>query len=251
MAFLGKESSGKRFGWKFQGIRVCQEGWKKLYGMGIWAKFKSWVPACGVRASGYKHEPSGSAGVQHEPSGSARFRRLSGAARAKQFAPPVDRRYLLSGCNRDPFSEKESIKSEIISFLEGMYQSVAETLPDVKDDTYEPGDAGVIQLKPGEGSDVLPDSYGPALQEGLKPPATKSKRPRSQKKSIKLLRTEGEIRWLPPGNMKDYFEQFNAARDPQLPPASFAYFWRAPLLHRAVLVLCLKVSDGFSESCIN
>ena len=159
--------------------------------------------------------------------GSARFRRLSGAAALGKAAPPVDRRYLVTGMNRDPFALKSSVKSEIISHLQMLYESVAETLPDVRDDSFEPEDAITVAQ---EGTDELQDGYAAAISEeadSIKPGKGK-KKPHRMKKSVALLRTSTNVRYLLPGCMKDHFEQMNASRDGSLPPISFAYFWKVP-----------------------
>ena len=92
---------------------------------------------------------------------SSAFKRLSGAAALGKAAPPVDRRYLVTGMNRDPFALKSSVKSEIISHLQMLYESVAETLADVRDDSFEPEDGITVAQ---EGTDELQDGYA-ALQE--------------------------------------------------------------------------------------
>ncbi|CAE7525393.1 cofG [Symbiodinium sp. CCMP2592] len=156
----------------------------------------------------------------------SRFSRLSKAARAGKIAPPADIRYLQRpaqvGC------EPENVRSEIVSFLQGLYDSTAETLPDVRDDTFEPNEDASVQLMQHAASDGQ-DDYA-CTMENLQQIRTfkNSKQTRNPKRSVQIRRTEGEIRYLPPGTMKEYWEQLNCQREPAK-PVSFAFFWRATL----------------------
>ncbi|CAE7208404.1 cofG [Symbiodinium sp. KB8] len=156
--------------------------------------------------------------------GKGRFQRLSKAAREGKHAPPADLRFLCK-----PFKEPNndrSVRSEIVSFLEGIYQSVAETLPDVRDD---PMDGGDIQIMIGAKNEAE-DEYAAAVSSQIK--ASSGKRPRKFRHSVPILRSNQEVRFLPPGNMKDYWLQLNASRDATATastttkPISFSQFWR-------------------------
>ena len=121
-------------------------------------------------------------------------------------------------------------KSAIISFLQGVYESIAETLPDWRDD-MEPGDLAVIAV----GGDVE-DPYS-QFDDIKKKLANKNEhlghlpgpaaRPRTHNKSVKLDadRANLEERFLPPGTMVEYFDQFKLAC-PEHANISFSTFWR-------------------------
>ena len=143
--------------------------------------------------------------------GSGRFRRLRQAVDNGQASPPIDARYLERPLER---LDVESSRAQVVTFLEGLYNSVAETLPDVKDDPEE------ITFEGHAGNDP-PDSYVEALNKEdlvtVTAPRGGKKRIRTKIKSVKI--TEGrhpqqsglEIRFLPPGHIKDYWEQLRAA----------------------------------------
>ena len=104
------------------------------------------------------------------------------------------------------------------SFLQTIYDSVAETLPDVKDDGVETA----LHLTE-DGS----DPYAVAMDLQTEAPVGKV---RKYKKGLNLhveRRPEIsglEVRYLPPGNMSEYYEQFKGMEGTQ--SASFAVFWR-------------------------
>ncbi|CAE7708093.1 cofG [Symbiodinium sp. CCMP2592] len=152
--------------------------------------------------------------------GKSRFHRLSRAAKEGKHAPPADLRFL---CR--PFREKDDrgVRSEIVSFLESMYQSVAETLPDVRDDPMEECDDQVKVMV--SANNETEDNYAAALND-VKPFKARTTKPRKFKNSIQIVRAETDIRYLPPGNMKDYWLQLNASRADTAKPISFAQFWR-------------------------
>ena len=109
-----------------------------------------------------------------------------------------------------------------------MYDSTAETLPDVKDDTCEPDeDASVELLKDVATCDQ--DDYAVSLAKLQQVSAFKDskKKTNQRKRSVTILRKDGEVRYLPPGSMKEYWEQLNCQRESKK-PISFAFFWRAP-----------------------
>lgn len=149
------------------------------------------------------------------------------AVESGQNSPPIDLRFLerpLDKLNGD------SSRAQVVSFLEGLYNSVAETLPDVKDDTQD------ISFEHHAGDDAC-DAYAEALNNGLETvtaPTKGNKRMRKKIKSVQI--TEGrrpresgeEIRWLPPGSIKEYWEQLRANDSEK--NISFSYFWRVSWL---------------------
>ena len=62
--------------------------------------------------------------------GSSRFGRLIGAVRKGQNVPPVDMRYLRKGVPTRGNRGGDDCRGRVVSFLRGIYESVAETLPD-------------------------------------------------------------------------------------------------------------------------
>ena len=145
------------------------------------------------------------------------------AAESGSLAPPLDLRFFRKGVEQ---LDRAPSKSAVISFLQGIYDSVAETLPDARDDV-DPCIGTTITLpemedqyaKFGQISEKL-DAEKKALetQPGLKP--------RKRKKSVCLDvdRTDREERFLPPGHMVDYFKQFKLACPEE--KVSFSCFWR-------------------------
>ena len=68
------------------------------------------------------------------PAGSRRFCKLCEAAREGNVAPPVDLRYLKKPTSRIGVSSQ--VRPDVISYLESIYESVAETLPDFRDEAF-------------------------------------------------------------------------------------------------------------------
>ena len=162
--------------------------------------------------------------------GSHRFGRLIEAARRGDIVAPADLRYL-QGLPKQGAKETDTSRARIVSFLRGVYESTAETLPDVRDDTYDADEAVSVGLVVPE----LQDPYAETLGAGPEPvvQAGKKKKVHSKKFSITLnpdrkAAFEGQERFLPPGSMKDYWEQFNdvhpRAHDER--PVSFTTFWK-------------------------
>lgn len=156
-------------------------------------------------------------------SGTKRFQKLWTAARDNAAAPPVDLRYLQRPRGR--IGAESEVRSDIVSFLSDIYDSVAETLPDFRDELCNSSNFVQLTLE----SD---DPYSQALRNELQdseflPDKEKKPRKRKGQVEINLERTskQFEERWLPPGSMKEYFEQY---RDQSVleKPGCFASFWR-------------------------
>ena len=187
--------------------------------------------------------------------GATRSSKLASAARKGKYAPPADLRFL-----KKPFlgntAEKTAVRSDILSFLQGLYESVAETLPDIRDDA-EPDDASVQVFLHAESAEQ--DEYASALNgaqpnhelESQAKPLSKQSKPRKKKKSVVIQRSHQEIRYLPPGTLKEYWHQLNMMREPPLKKIAFSYFWRAAQLeyHAAWLVVCVCVTFTLSLDC--
>ena len=151
-------------------------------------------------------------------------------------SPPADLRYLTKPCQFDADGQSSSV----VSFLSEVYESVAETLPDFRDDTMD------VETTLEEGPEA--DSYAQLLIEKSGPEAPKlleqkretekkdvKKNVRTMKKSVLVnpgrradLGGAREEKWLPPGQMKDYWEMYKMRGAFGLQkPASFTTFWRA------------------------
>ena len=149
--------------------------------------------------------------------GNTRFARLKRAVDNQEAGPPPDMRFLNRPKAR---TDGDAPIAKVSSFLEGIYHSVAETLPDVVD---LKDDAGVEYTCHTDGSCDPPDGYAAILGAGIRKPVLKVRR---KKKGLQLHpeRTHHrEIRFLPPGTIKDYYEQFCASEQCRI---SFRAFWK-------------------------
>lgn len=88
-------------------------------------------------------------------SGSHRFNRILRAVKDGADAVPMDLRYVSQPRSK---LHGESSTAHVVSYLQGLYDSVAETLPDVKDD-------GVI-MELHDGPNPGADTYGDSLSSG-------------------------------------------------------------------------------------
>ena len=163
----------------------------------------------------------------HQLAGTSRYQRIRTSIENGDLVPPIDLRFLQKGMEKNDMPSLS--KSAIISFLQGIFDSVAETLPDWRDD-MEPGDLAVIAVD-GDVEDPYSkfDTIKKELERSsehlgrLSRPVAK---PRAHKKSVKLDadRVGMEERFLPPGTMTEYFDQFKLACPEH--KISFSTFWR-------------------------
>jgi len=142
----------------------------------------------------------------------------------------------------------QSQRASVVSFLGHLYNSVAETLPDFRDDIENADvEVQVVGLKPPE-DDSERDPYGDFIQQEQDPSTKLSEKPSLQRpakaKQSKERKMRGsiemnvarkpeaagkEVRWLPPGQMKDMWEQYRVGlQNSIVRPASFTLFWREP-----------------------
>ena len=160
--------------------------------------------------------------------GGGRFQRFVGAAKRGDEMVPPDMRYLLAGIPAKGERQYGDARARTVTFLQGVYNSVAECLPDFRDDGYDADELPTVNdLKVLE----LEDPYTQFLEEGkplLKPFGARQKLTRKKKFSLSInLDRKEEVKFLPPGNMKDYWEQMVAAESASnLPPVPFTTFWR-------------------------
>jgi len=182
---------------------------------------------------------------QHGFAGNKRMNRLYNAAANGQEAAPLDLRYLQRPLSQAG-SEQSQCRTDVFSFLSGIYESVAETLPDVRDSTFEdvkPEDippSGLVdpyalELNKQLQLDVTALETDPDTPQALPLPREAKSMPRKKRRSIAMnLDRSGsgemarEEKFLPPGCMKEYYMQYRAISQLEK-PASFATFWREPL----------------------
>ena len=135
-------------------------------------------------------------------------------------------------------AQKAAVRSDVISFLSNLYESLAETLPDCKDETFDD------ILPENVAREKLTDAYSIELNRqadasdksvtvpfSIKEPKKRKRRSVLRGVKLNMDRVGGdapgqkEVRWLPPGSMKDTWEQYRMMSS--LPkPASFPCFWR-------------------------
>lgn len=165
--------------------------------------------------------------------GGGRFQRMTTSVEAGAVVPPADLRYLKKASN----PKGGSVVGKVITFLQSLYESVAETLPDMRGEA----DCEAITLAPGE--ELAPDPYADAMDE-VKPFHIKPRKKPRHFRSIKVdpaLDVEQDDRYLPPGgHMKDYWEQMLLEDDSV--KVSFCQFWRAPMLLQKFLLVWMLVT---------
>ncbi|CAK9096327.1 FO synthase subunit 1, partial [Durusdinium trenchii] len=178
------------------------------------------------------------------------------AARRGDVVPPVDQRFLKKGIPAAQSRDSDTSRARIISFLRQLYESVAETLPDVRDDSYEFDNASVVLDIP-----ELSDPYAEAMSQksqDIKPMADSSVRGgkrkiRKKKRSVVISseRKAEEDRYLPPGQMRDYWEQFKAAEgsDSGKVPV-FSTFWRVWLQEFSFPKFRAQSSHSMCSTCV-
>ena len=167
--------------------------------------------------------------------------RLFNSARNGDAAPPVDTRYLKKPLSKSGEAVAE-IRADVISYLNSLYESLAETLPDSKDETFD-------DIKPDDVSrQKLRDAYSIELNKRLeshhepnvdvagpfasvKPPKTRKQRTVMRGVKLNLDRVGGdelgnkEVRWLPPGSMSELWAEYKS-QSALTKPAAFCTFWR-------------------------
>eukprot|EP00435_Cladocopium_sp_Y103_P026856 s1526_g6.t1 len=145
------------------------------------------------------------------------YKRLHAAG---QRQPPVDLRYLKSDATCKDQSG-DSVRARVITFLEQVYNSQAETLPDTRDDAADESLGVFVRdyTLEEDAKDLVEDPYADAL---VSPEQSRAATPKSIR--INPDRLEEEERYLPPGTMRDVWEQMNATDPDQ--SVSFAQFWR-------------------------
>ncbi|CAK9086345.1 FO synthase subunit 1 [Durusdinium trenchii] len=129
--------------------------------------------------------------------GSKRLTRMYNAAENGKESAPVDLRFI-----KKPMSlvgvSAASARADVISYLTNVYESIAESLPDVRDTLYDGVDPEEI---PVFGSSQPVDVYSIELKRQADASAGKISKPRKKKKSVEMNmeRTHGEaakeVKW--------------------------------------------------------
>ena len=163
-------------------------------------------------------------------SGTKRFGKLWQAARDQEPAPPVDLRFLKRPCGKIGSDEQSQVRGDVCSFLEYIYESVAETLPDFRDELGSTTDV-TVNVEDPYSVELQSESRKRPLEDLENVDLRPKSKPRKRKGQIEInqSRTSAvrEERWLPPSSMKEYWEQYRIQS--ALPKAaSFPTFWRAP-----------------------
>ena len=145
-------------------------------------------------------------------------------------------RYLRKGLQTRGDCGGDSARGRVASFLRGIYESVAETLPDVRDEGFD-GDPGLEAFQASL-PQSQPDPYCKALEPQARlqiKPSTRGIRKRRMGLDLNTTRRPEmgfEKKWLPPGCIKDYYEQFLIAEktfacgSDDRKPVAFSTFWR-------------------------
>lgn len=173
--------------------------------------------------------------------GTSRFQRIKDSVLNGDVKPPIDLRYLKRGQLAGENSEK---LTDVLSFLQSVYDSIAETLPDVRDATLDDD-----ITSPSLPSEVDGDPYVLAMTSQTKEPEDKSKRKKRARRGVQInperSSSDFEERYLPPGTMKEYFIQY-CQRMTGCQKVTFPTFWRAPWQqHFQLHLFTPKVRESF------
>ena len=148
------------------------------------------------------------------------------SARRGEQKPPADMRFLLRGVPTRGSKQYGNSRARVVTFLRGVYESIAETLPDVRDDPRDDSNVefGAIRLDVAE-----EDPYSEAAALQAVPAAPRARKTKSS--CVMNQDHKDEERFLPPGHMRDYWLQLVAAessseRAESLPAVPFGTFWK-------------------------
>ena len=143
---------------------------------------------------------------------------------------PVDLRFIKKPLSRVG-EVAASVRADVITYLTRIYESVAETLPDLRDSAFDDIDPSTIPSISREPVDVYCIELKRQVDACAVETGLKASKPRKKRKGVEinLDRTQGENakepKFLPPGFMKEYWVQYKEFSD-LTTPASFPTFWR-------------------------
>lgn len=157
-------------------------------------------------------------------------------------APPADVRYIRADRSNQNAAQV-AVRADVVSFLNSVYESVAECLPDCRDtefDGIDPDSIPTCGLEP-YCIKLNEEAQNKAKEYIAVTEKTKQQKPRKKRKGVTLnLGRTKEEKWLPPGRMKEYYTQYTVVSSLSK-PASFPCFWTVPGLEFLVLIssLCM------------
>lgn len=136
-----------------------------------------------------------------------------------------------------------------MTFLEFVYESQAETLPDYRDDPKAVGlSVEVSHSYDAETAGQYKDAYVDALMvTSNSKKSSKNKHKRSV--AINPDKLQLEQRWLPPGHMMDWYEQM-VISEGDAAPVSFSCFWRTWLREFPHLRFRAQSNHAMCTSCL-
>ncbi|CAE7294563.1 unnamed protein product, partial [Symbiodinium sp. CCMP2592] len=168
----------------------------------------------------------------------ARFKKLRKAVNDGLAGPPADLRFLKK-CK----PTQEGV-SEIFSFLQEIYNSVAENMPDVRDSTMDPDqDPYAAALTNPDRELDLQAEVAAAAAAG----DARKTRQRFRSVTASEKTDDQEPRFLPPGSMKEYFEQFLLQSKQKV---GFATFWRVWRRHFPRMTFRPTSSHAVCTTCV-
>lgn len=152
--------------------------------------------------------------------------------------------------------------SSVVSYLTEIYQSIAETLPDFRDDTWDVQ----TSLELGDGldkddyADLMLEQRGDEPGPGGKDSAAGSSQKKCKGKGSKTRKMKRSVmvnldrkaesgglyedRWLPPGQIKDHWELYKK-RQRGFQCASFTTFWRVTWISSQRVCFLITVTQTF------
>lgn len=166
--------------------------------------------------------------------GSGRFGRFIRAAREGKTLPPADTRYLKKGVPSKAEKSTDTSRQRVVSYLQSIYESVAETLPDVRDETCEfDSDAVMVDVPelvdPYVKAMSAPSESKSRVEQGVKLKPKPKVRTRKQSIELNTVRKHAqEDRYLPPGHIRDFWEQMKCSEVLAYGEkhVAFSTFWR-------------------------
>ena len=155
---------------------------------------------------------------------------------------------------RDSIRSSEFAKSKIISYLGQLYESVAECLPDSRDDPMD--ETTVVSLNLPE----MEDPYGQfdkikAKTEKQKeavyglPSGARPRKPKHRSRVTVVADPGAEERFLPPGHMVDYYHQYCHSHPND--KVDFSSFWRVWYSHFPYMKFRHETSHSVCSVCVH
>ena len=175
-------------------------------------------------------------------SGSKRCTNLFNAARKGAASAPVDLRFLKKP-RAHTMMDFQSVRADCVSYLSSIYESVAEVIPDVRDSDAPADDEGAnagqvildaCDIELHKNMDDAPADLPPRAHPPPKKKKVHTKRRGVEMNPDRLSSLEEceshEVRFLPPGSMKQFWEQYKLVSNLEK-PAAFPTFWKVIWIH--------------------